>query len=155
MKRHELTDEQWSLLEPLIPVRTATTGRKPKKARTMLNGILWILRTGAPWRDLPTRFGKWKTVYDYFRNWRADGTYDRILQAMQIRLDQEGKIDWDLWCIDGSSVRASRAAAGACKKAASITPTNPKITRWVARAADSQANSTWSLTATACPLPSK
>lgn len=77
----------------------------------MLNGILWILRTGSPWRDLPERFGPWQTVYDEFATGRTIGAYDRILEALHVRLDAAGEIDWDLWCIDGSSVRASRAAA--------------------------------------------
>lgn len=146
-RRHEVTDEQWELLEPLIPRHTAKTGRKPKDSRLMLNGILWILRTGAPWRDLPERLGKWQTVYDHFRTWRDAGVYDRILQALHIRLDQDGQIDWDLWCIDGSSVRAARAAAGADKKAFNATKTSRKTTHWAARAADSPASSTWLLTA--------
>ena len=120
MKRHELTDEQWIIIKPILPKRTATTGRKPRDPRDMLNGILWILRTGAPWRDLPERFGPWQTVYDYYRHWRDDGTFDQMVQDLQIRLDREGKIDWDLWCIDGSSVRASRAAAGQCHESTQI-----------------------------------
>lgn len=150
MRRHELTDEQWELVHPILPPRTARTGRPPSDPRQMLNGILWILRTGAPWRDLPERLGPWQTVYDHFRRWRRQGVYDRILEALQIRLDRDGHIDWDLWCIDGSSVRASRAAAGAGKKVAAGTPRSPKTTVWAARAADSQANSTWLLTAEAC-----
>lgn len=150
MKRHELTDEQWQLVHPILPPRTATTGRPPSDPRLMLNGAFWILRTGAPWRDLPEHFGPWQTVYDHFRNWRKDGTYDRILLALQIRLDRDGKIDWDLWCIDGSSVRASRAAAGADKKASNATRRNRPTTLWAARAADSPASSTWLLTAKAC-----
>jgi len=150
MKRHELTDEQWQLVESLLPRRTAQTGRKPREPRQMLNGILWILRTGAPWRDLPERFGPWKTVYHYFCRWRDDGTFERLLEALQIRLDRQGQIDWDLWCIDGSSVRASRAAAGASKKASGDIATNPKTTHWAAQKADSAANSTWSLTVQAC-----
>jgi transposase len=153
MKRHELTDEQWDIIEPILPKRTATTGRKPKDPRQMLNGILWTLRTGAPWRDLPERFGRWKTVYDYYRNWRDDGTFERILQELQIRLDRQGHIDWDLWCIDGSSVRASRAAAGASKKASSCISTNHKTMLWAAQEADSAANSIWLLTGEACRLP--
>ena len=149
MKRHELTSEQWSLIEPLLPP-AARTGRPPKDRRLMLNGILWILRTGAPWRDLPERFGSWRTVYGYFQQWRADGTFDRILEALQIRLDREGKIDWDLWCIDGSNVRAARASAGASKKVSPDIPTSPKTTLWAAREADSAASSTWLLTAEAC-----
>ena len=74
----------------------------------------------------------------------------RILQALHIRLDQDGYIDWDLWCIDGSSVRAARAAAGADKKASNATKTSQKTTRWAAREADSQASSTWLLTAREC-----
>ncbi len=150
MKRHELTDEQWEVVHPILPPRRAKTGRPPSDPRRMLNGILWILRTGAPWRDLPERLGPWQTVYDHFRNWRRDGIYDRILEALQIRLDRNGQIDWDLWCIDGSSVRASRAAAGAGKKVASDTRKSPKTTVWAAREADSQASSTWLLTAEAC-----
>lgn len=155
MKRHEVTDEQWSAVEPLIPQSKARTGRPARPARVMLNGMLWILRTGAPWRDLPERFGPWQTVYDYFARWRGEGVFDRILEALQIRLDEQGLIDWDLWCVDGSSVRASRAAAGASKKAAADTRTNRTITHWAAAAADSGASSTWLLTARAFPLPSK
>jgi transposase len=155
MERHELTDEQWELVAALLPQRTAQTGRRPREPRLMLNGILWVLRTGAPWRDLPERFGPWKTVYHYFCRWRDDGTFERILEALQIHLDRQGQIDWDLWCIDGSSVRASRASAGAAKKASSDTTTNPKTTRWAAQKVDSAANSTWSLTVQACRCRSK
>lgn len=150
MKRHEVTDEQWELIQPILPKRTATTGRRPSDPRVMLNGILWILRTGSPWRDLPERFGPWQTVYDHFSNWRKKGVYDRILEALHIRLDADGAIDWDLWCIDGSSVRASRAAAGASKKAAVVTRTSRKTTLWAAREADSAASSMWLLTVEAC-----
>ena len=143
MKRHEVTDEQWELVHRILPPRTAVTGRPPSDPRVMLNGIFWILRTGAPWRDLPERFGPWQTVYDHFSKWRRAGVYDRILDVLQVRLDAEDKIDWDLWCIDGSSVRATRAAAGASKKVAAATRTSPKTTRWAARGADSRASSTW------------
>ena len=150
MKRHEVTDEQWEVIQAILPKRTAKTGRPPSDPRLMLNGILWILRTGSPWRDLPERFGPWQTVYDHFAKWRALGAYDRILEALHIRLDADGTIDWDLWCIDGSSVRASRAAAGASKKAAAVTRTSRKTTLWAAREADSAASSTWLLTVGAC-----
>jgi transposase len=120
----------------------------------MLNGMLWILRSGAPWRDLPERYGNYKSVNHRFNRWRRDGTFDRVLKALQIRLDKQGKIDWDLWLVDGTSVRASRAAAGARKKSVtSGTDSNPTTTHWAAAAADSGANSTWLLTATALSLP--
>ncbi len=82
----------------------------------MLNGICWRLNTGAPWRDLPECYGKWKTVHDRFSKLRRSGLLDRLLEALQLRLDAQGFIDFDLWCVDGSSIRASRAAAGASKK---------------------------------------
>jgi len=156
MRRHGLTDEQGELVRPVLPPpHEGGRGRKAADQRQMLNGILWVLRTGAPWRDLPERFGPWQTVYHYFNTWRKQGLYDRILEALQIRLDAKGKIAWDLWCIDGSSIRASRAAAGASKKAASDIRTSRKTTHWAAREADSGASSTWLLTVRACPWRSR
>jgi transposase len=150
MKPHEVTDDQWKVIQLILPKRTAKTGRPPSNPRSMLNGTLWILRTGSPWRDLPERFGPWQTVYDHFAKWRAMGAYDRILEALHIRLDADETIDWDLWCIDGSSVRASHAAAGASKKTAAVTRTSRKTTLWAAREADPTASSTWLLTVEAC-----
>jgi transposase len=113
MDRHGLTDEHWALIEHLFPKR-AETGRPPKDHRTMLDGILWILRTGAPWRDLPEgRFGPWETVYCRFNQWRANGLWDRIAEHLQAKLDRDGLLDRDLWCVDGSVIRAHRSAAGA------------------------------------------
>ena len=154
MARYEVTDEHWELLKGLFPKQKR--GGKWKDHRTLLNGMLWILRSGAPWRDLPERYGKWQTVYHRFSRWRRDGTFDRILKALQIRLDRQGKIDWDLWLVDGSNVRASRAAAGARKKnpAPQASTSNPTTTHWAAAAADGEASSIWSLTERAFPLPS-
>jgi len=81
----------------------------------VIDGILWILRTGAPWRDLPKEFGKWGTVYDLFSTWNADGTLDEILSRLQAAHVDVGEIDEDLWCVDGTNVRAARCAAGAKK----------------------------------------
>jgi transposase len=116
MKRHELTDPQWEFLAPFFPPRPRKRGGQWKDDRTILNGIFWRLNTGAPWRDLPERYGKWKTVHDRFSKLRKSGLLDRILEALQLRLDARGLIDFDLWCVDGSSIRASRAAAGAPSK---------------------------------------
>jgi transposase len=115
-QRHRITDSQWTFLQPFIPKSKATTGRPPADPRMIIDGLMWILRTGAPWRDLPPeQFGPWQTVYHYRNAWRDDGTLDKILLSLQVRLDRSGKIDWDLWCIDGSVVRAARCAAGAAK----------------------------------------
>ena len=155
MKRHELTDEQWELVEPLIPRKKARTGRPPRDRRGMLNGIFWILGTGAPWRDLPERFGPWQTVYDHFASWRRDGIFARVVEALQVKLDERGLIDWELWCVDGASVRAARAAAGADKKVSSGTSTNRSTTLWAAAEAGLDRSSTWLLTARALRLRSK
>jgi transposase len=152
MRRYELTDAQWELICDLLPSNKGQRGCPWKDHRTVLNAIVWVLRTGAPWRDLPERYGPWQTVYDRFGRWQREGLFDRILEQLQIRLDAEGKIDWDLWCVDGSSIRASRAAAGGGKKGANKSP---KTTLWAAREADSAASCTWLLTAEACPLPRK
>jgi transposase len=151
MRRHELTDEQWDVLKELLPA-PLLRGRPRRDLREMLNAIFWLLRTGAPWRDLPERYGPWQTVYEWFNRWRRDGTWDKMLEALQIRLDGEGRIDWDLWCVDGTNVRASRAAAGGGKRGALK---NPRTTLWAAREADSAQNCTWLLTAGAFRSPSK
>src|SRR5881409_1874661 len=88
MGRYEFTDDQWTLIQPLIP--QAKTGRRLKDPRARLNAMFWMLRSGAPWRDLPERFGPWKTVYHHFNSWRRRKIFERILQALQVRLDAEG-----------------------------------------------------------------
>lgn len=118
MRRYELSDRQWARLAPLLSGRPhpGKAGRPPCDLRAIVNGILWILHTGAPWRDLPERYGPCKTVFARFNRWRRDGTWTRVATALLDELDDKGLIDHDLWCIDGSVIRASRAAAGAGKK---------------------------------------
>ena len=115
MRRHELSDKEWELVKELLPVPKRRGGR-PTEARNVLNGMLWILRTGAPWRDLPERYGPWRTVYDRFNLWSRDGAFNRIIERLQAQMDAQERIDWELFRIDGSVVPASRAAAGARKK---------------------------------------
>lgn len=155
MKRHELTDEQWDAVSPLIPRSKARTGRPAKDPRQMLNGIFWILGTGAPWRDLPERFGPFQTVHRYFSHWRRTGVFAAIIEALQVKLDDRGLINWELWCVDGANVRAARAAAGADKKVSTAIRTNRPTTRWAAAEAGVDRSSMWLLTATALPSPSK
>lgn len=145
--RYELTDEQWELIKNLFPKQRR--GGRWLDHRVMLNGMLWILRSGAPWRDLPERYGKFGTVNARFNRWRREGLFDKILKSLQIRLDKQGKIDWDLWLVDGTNIRASRAAAGAHKKSTRSTSSNPTTTTWAAAAADGAQSSTWLLTARA------
>ena len=154
-KRHSLTDKQWDAVEKLVPRSTARTGRPGRDPRLMLEGMLWILVTGAPWRDLPERFGPWQSVYHHFRAWRRAGVFARIIEALQIKLDKNGLIDWDLWCVDGASVRATRAAAGAAKKVSRGTKTSPPTTHWAAAEAGLDPSSTLLLTVRALRSPSK
>ncbi len=117
MGRGDLTNEQWERLKPLLPPQKPRTGRPAKDHRTVINGILWILRTGAPWRDLPDRYGKWTTVYSRFQRWRKARVWDRLLGAVQALADEQGDLDWEIHFVDGTIVRAHQHAAGA-KKAA-------------------------------------
>lgn len=115
MARHGITDQQWELIEDLFP-KPASTGRPPADPRLMIDGIFWRLRTGAPWRDLPGEFGPWETVYKRFDRWSSDGTLDTIKQKLLSKIVDAGGIDEDLWCVDGSVVRAARCAGGGGKK---------------------------------------
>ncbi len=115
MPRHQLTDEEWDCIVDLLPP-PAKTGRPPSDPRMIFNGILWIMKTGSPWRDLPKKFGPWKTVWDLFNKWNSNGTLDKILQRLRATQVDAGKIDEELWCVDGTIVRAARCAAGGGKK---------------------------------------
>jgi transposase len=113
MKRHELTDRQWERLAPLLPPERPRTGRPNRDHRRIVNGIRWRLKTGAPWRDVPERYGPWQTLYSRYRRWQQAAIWDRILAALQAAADDRGDLDWDLHFIDGSVVRAHQHAAGA------------------------------------------
>ena len=112
MARNRLTDEQWNLIADIFPA-PASTGRPPVDRRNVVDGILWIKRTGSPWRDLPEEFGKWGTVWDLFNKWNNDGTLDEILWRLRT---EYADMDGELWCVDGTTVRAARCAAGGGKK---------------------------------------
>jgi transposase len=121
MARGDLTEEQWKRLEPLLPtdyrLQRRKLRRKPGRAwkdhRSVLNGILWVLRTGAPWADLPDRYGPHQTCWDRFARWQRDGTWDRILAALQTDAEDRGMIKWSNCSLDGSYVRVHQQAAGA------------------------------------------
>jgi transposase len=111
--RGDLTNEQWERLAPLLPPQKPATGKPAHDHRTILNGILWKVRTGAPWRDLPERYGPWSTVHSRFRRWRLAGIWDRVFAAVQRQADAAGQVDWSVNFVDGSVVRAHQHAAGA------------------------------------------
>jgi transposase len=113
METSDLSDRQWTRLRPLLPPQKPRTGRPANDHRTVLNGILWLLRTGSPWRALPERYGSWKTASSRFYRWRRAGVWDRILSELQRRADVEGRLDWRLHFVDSTVVRAHQHAAGA------------------------------------------
>jgi transposase len=145
VRRHELTDDEWTVLEPLLPPEKPPRGRPNLPHRTVLNGILWRVRTGAPWRDLPERYGQWQTVYSRFRRWQQAGVWDRILAALQAAADARGDLDWSLHFLDGTVIRAHPHAAGAKKGAA--------IRRWGSARAGFRPSSTCAAKASASRSP--
>lgn len=118
MRRFELTDAQWEQIAPLLPPQKPRTGRPAEDHRQVLNGMLWILRTGAPWEDLPARYGPVGTVSSRFYRWRKAGVFDRVLQRLQAQADARGELDWDLHFVDATVVRAHQHAAGARRSGA-------------------------------------
>lgn len=112
--RGELTDRAWAAIAPLLPVNGERGGQWDDHRR-IINGILWRLRTGAPWRDLPERYGAYQTVYDRFVRWRRDGTWERLLTHVQTKNDAVGEVVWEV-SIDSTVIRAHQHAAGARKR---------------------------------------
>lgn len=109
MSRHDLTDAQWALLAPLLPPQPKV-GRKRKHDRRTLNGILYVLRTGCAWEDLPKDDGSSTTCWRWFERWSADGTWARIWQALLSQLDAAQKLEWAHAFLDGSFIPAKKGA---------------------------------------------
>ena len=130
MLRHRLTDGQWERIADVFEP-PAATGRPPRDRRQVIDGILWVLHTGSPWRDLPDDFGPWQTVWRLFDRWNGDGTLDEILTE----LIGEVQINEDLWCIDGTTVRAAKCAAGGEKKGIQTSRPTTRPRGWAAAAA--------------------
>jgi putative transposase len=130
MRRYEITDEQYARIKPLLPGQPGTPGRNARDNRNFINAVLWIARTGAPWRDLPERFGKYDTVYQRFNRWAKRGIWLRIFEALQ-----DPDLEWLM--VDSSVVRAHVSAAGQ-KKAM------PRVRRSAVAAGGSRPSSTCS-----------
>ena len=111
MRRFELSDEQWQRVESLLPGRAGSPGRSADNNRLFLEAVLWIVRTGAPWRDLPERFGEWNSVFQRFNRWAKKGVWQRVFDALQ-----EPDLEWVM--LDATIILAHVHAAGARKKAA-------------------------------------
>jgi transposase len=108
--RHAWTDAEWSLVEPHLPARSK--GRAWADHRRTVNGVPFWASTGIRWGDLPTRFGPWQAAHERFRRWRDDGTWGRLLGHPRRQADRAGRIDWSRFCLDPTTARARRSAAG-------------------------------------------
>ncbi|KAB8182995.1 IS5 family transposase [Nonomuraea phyllanthi] len=109
MARGDLTDEEWSLIEPHLPL--GERGPIPD-LRRQFNAVMWRFRTGSPWRDLPVEYGPWSTAYDRFRSWALNGVFERLMQAMIAEAAARGQVDLDLVSVDSTTARAHHHAAG-------------------------------------------
>lgn len=104
-----MTDEEWALFAPFVIATGGKRGRPPEDHRRVLDGVFWIARTGAPWRDLHEYFGKWSSVYRQFRRWTLAGVWELMLEA----LNDSGAIPDSVQMIDSTIIRAHHQAAGA------------------------------------------
>ncbi|MFZ5937767.1 transposase [Pseudomonas sp. HS6-2] len=123
-RRYELTDEAWDVVSDLF-IETHGRGRPRLSDRLMLDGVLWVLCSGAAWRDMPEHFCPWSTVYQRFRGWRNQGTFEQMLKRLHPRLNEQGLIDLQTWMIDSTAVRAIRACRSCCRPR-SRRPDRPK-----------------------------
>ncbi|GAA2117141.1 hypothetical protein GCM10009780_76040 [Actinomadura alba] len=117
VRRGELTEVAWARIEPLLP-QVDGRGRRWRDHRQVINGILWRLRTGSPWRDVPERYGPWQTCYERWKRWDEDGTWARLLECVQVKDDSLGSLDLEVVAIDSSIARAHQHAAGARREGA-------------------------------------
>ena len=131
MWRLELSDERWVRVEGLLPGKKGDPVRAAVDNRLFLDAVLWIARTGVPWRDLPERFGPWNSVFKRFSRWSKNGVWQRVFEALQ-DLDRE----WLM--VDSMIVRSHVHAAGASKKVArthsSVAPSAASVAKFMRRA---------------------
>ena len=106
-RRHELSDQQWAKIEALLPGREGDPGKSGENNRLFVNAVLWIAKTGAPWRDLPERFGNWNSVFQRFNRWCKRGVWQRVLETVK------GDADLEHLLLDSTVIRAHQHAAGA------------------------------------------
>lgn len=117
MRRYGLRDDQFARIETLLPGRPGTVGRNSDRGNKLfVEAVIWKFRSGAPWRDLPERFGDWKNTHKRFSRWAQSGVWERLFKALADDPDNEYAM------IDATIVRAHQHAAGACKKGAATKP---------------------------------
>ena len=144
MRRHEISDDNWNRIKNLLPGQEGDPGVTAKDNRLFVNAVLWIAKTGAPWRDLPERFGNWNSVWRRFDRWARKGAWERVFRELQ-----DPDLEWLL--LDSTVIRAHQHAAGAKKG----LPTKDSSTRhWAAPEAGSPPRSTYPSVVWDCPWKS-
>jgi transposase len=133
LHRHAIADADWDRIKNLLPGRPGQTGWLAKNNRRFIDAVLWIAKTGAPWRDLPERFGPWNTVWKRFDRWSRKGTWRLVFEALQ-----DPDLEWLI--LDSTVIRAHPCAAGAEKKG--TAPGARRSRRWAAAGAASARRST-------------
>jgi transposase len=108
--RFDVTDAEWALIEPYLPV--AATGPLPRRVREQFNGILWRFRTGSGWRDVPERYGSWSTLYSRFNGWAKAGVFQELMDALIAEAASRGQVGLELVSVDSTIVRAHQESAG-------------------------------------------
>jgi transposase len=108
--QRELSDVEWALIEPLLPI--GRSGPYPRRLRERVEAVIWRFRTGGQWRKLPAEFGPWRSVYDAFARWRDAGVFTALHQAVIAEAARRGQADLSLVSVDSTSVRAHQDAAG-------------------------------------------
>jgi putative transposase len=129
MRRYELTDDEWQRIEHLLPGREGCAGGRAEDNRLFVNAVIWMARSGAPWRDLPAHFGNWNSVFIRFNRWSKAGVWERVLNALQAS-------DLRVLLLDSTVIRAHQHAGGAKK-------TKQRTKRWAAPVAVSARNCTF------------
>ena len=110
MTRRELSDGEWALVEPFLPI--GRFGPYPQRLREQFEGVIWRFRTGSQWREMPEEFGRWQTVYDAFARWRDAGVFAALMDGMIAEAAARGQADLSLVSVDSTVARAHHDAAG-------------------------------------------
>lgn len=116
-----LSDEMWARIEPVLPPVKGRMGRPMREHRSLVEGAIYRYRTGVAWRDLPPEFGPWQTVWKRHHRFSLDGTWDRVLTALQAQADAQGEIDWRV-SVDSTIARVHQHGATAARS--SLSPTS-------------------------------
>ena len=128
-RRHELTDEQWELIEHLLPGREGTRGVTAQDNRLFVNAVLYVAKTGIPWRDLPDRFGNWNSVWRRFDRWCAAGVWQKLTDA-------SGDADLEELLLDSTTIKAHPSASGSRKQPSEKKRLRTSGDVWAVPAAD-------------------